>query len=204
MKRPVSMKRVVCLVVLLLPICAIAAPASDAARTHARRGTSLYSAGKYLEAASEFEAAYATRPDAGLLFNAAQAARLGGDSRKAQTLYSSYVSFHPDGSNVDEAKHQLEKIEAKLTEEEPRNGPTPQPHTVVVSNPPVAAVKVRARTPIHKRWWLWTAVIGGAGAVAAGVTLGLVLTRPAPAWTNVPDLGPGAPQPTSGALQLRF
>jgi hypothetical protein len=184
------------LLVAALSSPAIASP--EGARLHGRRGTALYSAGKYLEASAEFEAAYGERPDAGFLFNAAQAARLGGDLRKAQTLYSSYISFHPDGTSIVEARNQLDLIEAKLkADDEAKHSLAPK--TIVVVNPPVTTP---ARRPIYKRWWLWTAVVGGAAVVGAGVALGVVYGRPAPTWTNVPDLGPGAK--TSTLLQLRF
>ncbi len=202
---PMSPRRLLLvLLVLLVPLGAQAGPL-ESARVHARRGTALYSAGKYLEASAEFEEAYAARPDGGLLFNAAQAARLGGDLRKAQTLYSSYVSFHPDGASIDEARRQLDKLDAQLKADEAVT-PEPPPQTITVSNPPSPPPRPSPPPPrpIYKRWWLWTAVVGGAGVVAAGVTLGIVLTRPTPAWTNVSDLGPGAATPTSALVQLRY
>jgi len=204
---------------LVAPVrTALAAPDrrnADAAREHSKKGSTLYQAGKYLEASVEFEEAYAVRPDAGLLYNAAQSARLGGDLRKAQTLYSSYVSFHPEGSNLGDAKAHLEKLEAAIkAEDEARRAAAasvtakPSTTTAIEDTPalrePSVPKEQGPRRPVYKRWWFWTAIVGGAAVVATGVTLGVVLTRPAPAWSNVADLGPGAPATMNGLVQLRF
>jgi hypothetical protein len=46
----------------------------------------------------------------------------------------------------------------------------------------------RERTPLYKRWWLWTIV----GVVAAGgaVTTAVLLTQPSGSWETHPEIGP--------------
>ena len=195
------------------PTLSVAAPPSRSersdAREHAKKGTSLYSLGKYLEASIEFEAAYSSKPDGGLLYNAAQSARLGGDLKRARTLYSTYVSFHPDGANLADANGHLEKLDQQLAAEEAaRRAPKPKPQPVsevaVTPEPEPAPEqpKHRDERPYLKKWWFWTALGGGVVVVGAAVTLGVVLGRPAPRWANEPDIGPGAPA-TMG-LQIRY
>ena len=182
---------------------------TEAARDKAKRGYTLYDVGKYLEASIAFEEAYTLRPDAGLLFNAAQAARLGGDLPRAQTLYSSYVSFHPDGANLAEAKLNLEKIDS-ARKERAKTVTTPPPKenpVTPVVEPPIAQTPVahpprRSNDkPLLKKWWFWTAIAGGVVVVGGAVALGVVLTRPAPAWNNLDNFGPGA---ATSALQLHY
>lgn len=191
---------------------------TEQARERAKRGYTLYDVGKYAEASVAFEAAYTLRPDAGLLFNAAQAARLGGDLTRAQTLYSSYVSFHPDGANIAEAKLNLEKIDAarkesaskpppQLDKPQPQvDKPDPQPvdkPEPVVDRPTDRPTPVAQRSdkPLYKKWWFWTAIAGGVVVVGGAVALGVVLTRPAPAWNNLDTFGPGA---SARALTIKF
>ena len=173
------------------------------AREHARKGTSLYGLGKYLAASVEFEAAYSVKPEAGLLYNAAQSARLGGDLRRARTLYSTYVSFHPDGGNLVDAKGHLEKLDQQLAAEEAaRRAPRPEPERPVVTRGPAPARVAQAGRPCLKKWWFWTAIGGGAIVLGTAITLGVVYGRPAPKWSNEPDIGPGAPATTG--LQIRY
>lgn len=167
------------------------------AKEHTEKGYALYKAGQYLEASTEFEAAYATLPDGGLLYNAAQAARLGGDLKRARTLYSTYVSFHPDENNVADAKTHLEQLDQQIAIEEATKKPEPE---AVVEVPPPKKKEHRT-PPLLKKWWFWTAIAGGAVVVAGAVVLGVELSK-TPAWSNTKDIGPGVPM--SQALTIRF
>jgi tetratricopeptide (TPR) repeat protein len=68
---------------------------ANAARDHFKKGTKAYDLGRYLEAAHEYEAAYELKDDPALLFNIAQAYRLGGDSVDAIRAYKSFVERRP-------------------------------------------------------------------------------------------------------------
>jgi tetratricopeptide (TPR) repeat protein len=68
------------------------------AQEHFRQGTTAYALGKYAEAATEWERAYELKPDAALLFNAAQVHRLGGNHKRALLLYQNYLRLHRDDS----------------------------------------------------------------------------------------------------------
>ena len=65
-----------------------AADETSAAREHAQKGKAFMDLGKYSEAAAEYEAAYAAKPDPALLLNLAQAYRLAGNADKALLLLS--------------------------------------------------------------------------------------------------------------------
>jgi tetratricopeptide (TPR) repeat protein len=165
------------------------------AKVHTQKGYALYRAGQYLEASTEFEAAYSTLPDGGLLYNAAQAARLGGDRKRARTLYSSYVSFHPDEKNVADAKTHLEELDQQIAIEEASQ----KPEVVVVQQAPPPK-RERHTPPILKKWWFWTAIAGGVVVVAGAAVLGVELSK-TPRWSNTNDIGPGA---TPQSLTIRF
>jgi hypothetical protein len=69
--------------------------------------------------------------------------------------------------------YRSEQVETDVTDNEKK-------HVEVTLNPGQDPIKVviieKEKTPIYKKWWFWVA-IGGAAAVAAGVTAGIVVTR---------------------------
>lgn len=86
------MTRVIPSLILVLALGGVArADATALARERFQRGTVLYDLGRYVEAAREYEAAYASRSDPALLFNAGQAYRLGGDAAGAHRSYRAYL-----------------------------------------------------------------------------------------------------------------
>jgi tetratricopeptide (TPR) repeat protein len=68
------------------------------ARLHFQRAQAAYGLGEYAKAAIEFESAYALKPAAELLFDAAQAHRLAGNGPRARLLYENYRRIY--GSRV--------------------------------------------------------------------------------------------------------
>lgn len=193
------------------------ADATAEARAHFQKATAHFAVGEFQEAAVEYQAAFKLKPDAALLFDAAQAWRQAGEHRRALVCFRNYVQMFPRERQVAIAREQIEKLkEAIAAEEKARTSPptgtvepgqAPAPPaaaaatasapttapaatttttTAVVSTTPSARVE---RTPVYKKWWLWTVVgVVVAGGVATGVALG---TRPAP-WANGGTVGPGA------------
>jgi tetratricopeptide (TPR) repeat protein len=180
-----------CCLIFLSPI-AFADDVSEA-RNHYQRATNHFAVGEFTKAGEEYQAAYKLKPDPALLFNAAQAFRLGGDSKRALVLYRNYLSFYPNESNAEEVRVQIEKLRTAI-ESEPVPAPAAEPPRIQsspTSSPeagPLAVQSKPARRPVYKQWWLWTAV---GVVVAAGVTTGVVLgTRSS--WSNAPEFGPGS------------
>jgi uncharacterized protein (DUF983 family) len=56
------------------------------------------------------------------------------------------------------------------------------------------------RTPVYKKWWLWTIV----GVVVVGVVVPVAVVFGGPAWTNVPNQGPGAALSAMPALKVQW
>src|SRR5258708_2740636 len=65
------------------------------ARLHFKKAGKLYDLGRYLDAAREYEAAYEAKDDPALLYNVAQAYRLGGDNPNAARAYKSFLRRMP-------------------------------------------------------------------------------------------------------------
>jgi tetratricopeptide (TPR) repeat protein len=194
--------------VVLGALCLLAsvARADDAteAKAHYQKGTSHFAIGEFSLAAGEYEEAYKLKPDAALLFNAAQARRLAGENEKALVLYKNYTNLYPRARNISEVKDQIAKLEqaiasAQTAKTSPPTGtvePKPEPPPVATppptTTPPPANANENAnveRTPVYKKWWLWT-IVGV--VVVAAVVIPVAVIEGSSKWTNVSDQGPGA------------
>ena len=174
------------IVVAALMVCVgVAARADEAreARDHFQKGRTLYDVGRFDDAAREFEAAYQIKPDPALLFNLAQAYRFAGKNQPALIAYRSYLRNLPNASNRAQVEASIAELQRIVDEQQhaqkspPVETLTPgQPNetpTVVATTPPPPP----ARTPVYKRWWLWTAV-GVVAATGLAVGLGVGLSQP--------------------------
>jgi tetratricopeptide (TPR) repeat protein len=168
-------------------------PVTDA-KAHFERATSLFATAHFEEAAREYEAAYMAKPDSAFLYDAAQCYRHAGKTEKAIALYENFISFYPNDGHVPAVREHIAKLKQQEREkadqatraDQARKQPAlemmPAPQIVVVSTP------TPAKTPVYKKWWLWTIV--GVVVVGGAVTAGVLATRSS--WSNVADFGPGS------------
>jgi tetratricopeptide (TPR) repeat protein len=142
-------------VLALLVSAAPAAHAEDdrvAAREHYRRATTLYDLRRYREAAKEYEAAFEAKDDPSLLFNAAQAYRLGGEFDSAVGLYRSYLRRVPNAPNHSEIDELIvESLSLKARQEElerqKRESAEKPPAGTLPPSAPIAPIVVAAAPP---------------------------------------------------------
>jgi len=210
-------------IVIVLSLMVLASAArgerSDA-RGYYQRATAHYAIGEFDQAAADYQLAYKLKQDPALLYNAAQAFRLAGRLDRALVLYRNYINLYPDAGNIKEVRQQVAKLKSAVASAatavtspptgttRPAEEPPAHPPIVVGDRPSAAAPQAPApsprvapreqharRTPVYKKWWLWTIV----GAVAAGgaVTAAVLVTQPSGTWSNHPDVGPGS---MAGAL----
>jgi tetratricopeptide (TPR) repeat protein len=194
----------------LLPTVAHATSGDKAkARELYRVGTQHYNLAEYDQALDAFKEAYREFEDPIFLFNIGQCHRQLGHKQEAIGFYRGYLRNEPTASNRDEVNALIAKLEASIVEDNaakqipsanpatPSQGP-PAAMTVpqfIAASSPQAAVEnparpapQAARTPVYKRWWLWTVV----GVVAAGAAVGaaVAITQAVPASPAVPtELG---------------
>jgi tetratricopeptide (TPR) repeat protein len=118
------MRACVVLAALTAAAMAWAAPAKNAkddektaaARRFYETGTLLFDRGEFLDAAKEFERAYAETPRAELLYNIASAYDKGGERQKAVDNYRKYVALMPNSPDVDSARARAEVLEREWKE----------------------------------------------------------------------------------------
>jgi tetratricopeptide (TPR) repeat protein len=199
----VRVLRVGCLLALCcLGISAPPALADDAAGAKElfRKGQAHFAVGEYEAAAEAYQSAYKLKPDPALLYNAAQAYRLGGNADRALTLYRNYLRFYPDASNVETVRGQIAKLEAEraaATRRPPASlAPPPAAPASVLAPPPPSpdppAVTATAAPPepappaLYRRPWFWAAAGGVAAAVVVVVVV--VASSGGGSWNNLPEV----------------
>jgi len=85
-------------------------PVQTAAKQAYERATAAFGLGHYKKAGAAYEEAFALKPDPALLFNAAQAYRLGGDAERALELYRNYVRIYGLEGAGESAQEQIEAL----------------------------------------------------------------------------------------------
>jgi tetratricopeptide (TPR) repeat protein len=175
----------VCRVVLSLLLLAGIAGAQEM-RSFARQkfdeGRAQFAAKHYEAALGLFKQSYDAAPHPDLLFNIGRCLEELNRYREAYEAYEKFLAVNPNDSDVQQRAYRMRRkaIEEPLPVPEPPPEPSPQP---AASAAPTAAPV--AATPVYKKWWLWTAVVGVA-AVALGVGLGVGLSGAAPESTFPP------------------
>jgi len=189
------MSRLSCLTVLLLTVvglCSARADTPNTARAHFEKGSTAYDLGQFREAAREYEIAYRLKSDPALLYNIGQAYRFAGDAAEALRAYKAYLRRSPEAPNRREVDAQIAKLQRLVDEQ--RTSSTSPPHGVatpdrpLVLEPgpavvvqPVVVARPAPKTPVYKKWWLWTIV----GVVVAGAVVGGAVAATTP--SNAPS-----------------
>ena len=206
---------------------AAARPAEDAsiaeAKQHYMSGMAHFNLQEYAQAIAEFEAAYRLKPDPVFLYNLGQTYRLSNNAERALYFYKAYLRSAPDAPNRAEVEGRIANLEKLMSDQksiatppdhtlEPSEKPAPaeQPAATAPATQPatVAATKsapAPERTPVYKRWWLWTAV----GVVVAGAAVGIAVGLTESSSTFNPALGTVGPAALRGngqgvAIRVRY
>jgi len=170
---------------VILLVCATPALAQpsgrDAAKAHFKSGKALQDAGKYSEAADEYQAAYDNDPRPAMLFNIAQAHRLAGHKKTALDFYQRYLTDEPSGAGAREARQWVTELQREVDAEKPvvpDKPVTPTPPVTPPSKPVVAPhppPQARTTTKSSPQLRIAGLVVGGIGvaSLAAGVAFGL-------------------------------
>jgi tetratricopeptide (TPR) repeat protein len=173
-----------------------AAEISGLARSAYQAGDAAYRKGQYQLAAQRFEQAYLIANFPTILFDVGQSYRRWYETehnmthlRKAIAAYRGFVSQAPTAAQRPVAQKFLALLELELAdkvskvEDEPA-APPPAPAApapVIAPTPTVTALATSKpatdKSPVYKKWWLWTAVGAGAVAIALGVNLGVGLNQ---------------------------
>jgi tetratricopeptide (TPR) repeat protein len=119
-----------CLLIVLAAGSAWAAPKDKpedgqtaASRRFFETGTLLFDRGEFLDAAREFERAYAEQPLPAFLYNIASAYDKGGERKKAIDAYRKYVQTMPSSPDVAAARARADVLEREWKELEAAKAP---------------------------------------------------------------------------------
>jgi tetratricopeptide (TPR) repeat protein len=166
------------LVILLVATRVYAADDPNSARTLFMSGTKHFDLGEYEQALSDFKEAYRIKDDPVLLYNIGQCQRMLKHNEDALRAYKTYLSRATDAVNRADVERKIATLQEAIDKqnraaESPPRDQAPPPSVVAPPAPApvvVAVAPAPERTPVYKRWWLWTAV---GGVVVAGVAVGL-------------------------------
>lgn len=151
MRRLVSLFALLTLVLsfLVRPAGARADTVIDDARVHMEAGQKLFEAGKFVDAATEFEAGYRVQPYKSFLYNAAVAAERGGDRVRAIARYSEFLGAEPNAPDAAQIRATIERLQ----KEDQAAAPTRETEVqairsavLVMSDPAGAPASVYAKT----------------------------------------------------------
>lgn len=159
----------------------------EVARGLFQAGKAAYENGKYEDARSFFEQAYARSRRPALLFNIAQAAERLRQDEKALELFRAYLTQVPDAANRTEVEARIKQLEQWIADRNQGGGPVPpisvaptpaetaQRAPVAGDDPAYTDEDQPKSEPVTSKWWFWTgigAVVAGGTAVALAVALG--------------------------------
>ena len=85
------------------------------AKALSQEANSLYAVGDFAQAAERYQSAYKLKPDAALLYNAAQSSRMAGNNEKALLLYKNYAMFYPNARNIPNVELQITKLQEAIS-----------------------------------------------------------------------------------------
>ena len=164
------MKARLVLVMALLAGATARAEPDDQARSRALydQGSRAYQDGDYPRAVELFTAAYELSRAPAILFNIAQAHRLGGDCEQALVYYRRSLAEEPDAANraeVEERIAEMERCAADRPRPEPEARSTPADAAPAPAAPP--RVEARAPAPPRSRRSILPLATVGVGATAA-------------------------------------
>lgn len=170
------------LVILLACATPVLAQPMDQARQHFKAGKALQDAGKFAEAADEYQAAYDLDPRPAMLFNIAQAHRLAGHKQLAVDFYKRYLQAQPDGAGAREARQWQAELSRQLEAERPVTPPPTRPDPPPVTPPATPQLAPPSQQPEHPpagssssrplRLAGIAAGVAGMAAIGAGVAFG--------------------------------
>jgi tetratricopeptide (TPR) repeat protein len=149
------------------------------AKQHYDRGMAHYELGEFAAAVEEFKAAYARSQAPGLLFNLAQASRLGKDYAQALHFYRTYLRVRPEAANRDDVEKRIAELEPivelqRRAEAERLAAVQSPPIAHPVATPPAATERaVVAPLPSGRPVKIGGLVVGAVGVALVGAGIGL-------------------------------
>jgi len=154
------------------------------ARHHYEQATAAFGLGHFLEAADHYQAAFSLRPDPALLYDAAQAYRLGGNKARALELYRNYARIYGDAPNAGDARDHAAALERELSA---AAAPADVPVTdAVVAPAPETPPPAPETAPPAPNLILATPAAPPAAPVAVAATSSAATTQDAPSLVHRP------------------
>jgi tetratricopeptide (TPR) repeat protein len=131
-----------------------AAPTAEeraVARAHYDKAVSHFNANEYVAAADEFLAVYKAIPQPALLYNAAQAYRLGSEPDKALTYYRSFAKAAPTAKQHEDVERRIAELEKRVPPAPPDLGTPANRPKATATSPTGGSDRLQAVTAVIKQ-----------------------------------------------------
>lgn len=151
-------------------------------RRHYQDGLSRSEAEQYEAALVSYQSAYARVQAPLLLLSIGRMHHRCGRPEQAADAYRKLLSSplpESDATFEAPARQFLQEAEAEIAKKTVK--PEVPPRTTVDVAIPKQTTQGEERTPVYKKWWLWTAVGVAAAGIIIGASVGAYATRPLPA-----------------------
>jgi hypothetical protein len=185
------MRSMVCVALLFAVSAAAQTPpkldATAQAKLHFEEGTKAFNLGEFPRAIREYKAAYNAKPEPVILYNIAQACRLGGDLAGAVFFYRSFLRNMPTTPNKREVEARIKALEAQLAQQKALTTAPPNDPVAPGSVPSAMTSEPPTEKPPTER--------AEKPAVEKPVEKPEKPAEPAPAATAVVTSRPAAPTP---------
>ena len=169
-------------------------PVEKEARERYTAAQKLFDQARYEEAVAEFQKSYELSRYPAILHKIALSYDQLGNLDQAIDYYQRYLDADPKSERRSGIEARIAKLEELKEQKQPPPAPTPPAATVVPTATAVTAAPAPRRTPVYKKWWLWTIVGVAAAGLAVGLGVGLAPpSSPTPSSFNPtrPTVGPG-------------
>jgi len=151
-------------------------------RRHYQDGLSRSEAEQYEAALVSYQSAYARVQAPLLLLSIGRMHHRCGRPEQAADAYRKLLSSSLPESDADfeePARRFLQEAEAEIAKKTVK--PEVPPQTTVDGPIRKPTAQGEERTPVYKKWWLWTAVGVASAGIIIGASVGAYATRPLPA-----------------------
>lgn len=102
-----------------------AAASMESAREHMERGQELFASSRFVEAAEEFQLAYAAQAFSAFLFNAGVCYERLGDPTRAADFFARYLDRDPEAGDARAVRARIEQLRTAAADRQPAAGTAP-------------------------------------------------------------------------------
>jgi tetratricopeptide (TPR) repeat protein len=163
-------------------------PAEKEARQRYATAQKLADGGHWSEALVEYRRSYELSHYPALLYRIAFCHDQLGHTAEALQSYKQFLAEQPESDRRPSVEARIAVLERETNPPPPREAPSGEATPANAAMSAAPGPSAPPRTPLYKKWWLWTIVGVAAAGAAVGIGVGVALSQ-----RFQPDLGSFGP-----------